>query len=66
MFGTGHYESISEDGERRAFRGTFNLRQDRGWVNDGLKTTKRRLEDDCDEGSLVSWYQLSRQERKDR
>ncbi|CAL1674457.1 unnamed protein product [Lasius platythorax] len=43
--------------ERRAFRGTFNLRQDRGWVNDGLKTTKRRLED---EGGLVPWYQLSR------
>lgn len=39
--------------ERQTFRGTFNLRQDRGWVNDGLKTMKRRLEDYDDEGSLV-------------
>jgi len=52
--------------ERRAFRGTFNLRQDRGWVNDGLKTTKRRLEDDNDEGSLVPWYQLSREKTGER
>ncbi|KYN01788.1 hypothetical protein ALC62_07468 [Cyphomyrmex costatus] len=47
--------------ERRAFRGTFNLRQDRGWVNDRLETTKRRLENDDDEGSLVPWYQLLRE-----
>lgn len=58
-FGTDHYESISED-ETGGIPSVGRLICDkiRGWVNNGLKTTKRRLEDEG--SSLVPWYQLSR------